>query len=38
MLTFFKSIPKPILIIGGTIIILALIATYQWGVINGKKS
>lgn len=38
MLTFLKSIPKPIMIIGGIIIVLALVATYQWGVINGKKS
>lgn len=29
---------RPLVIVAGVIIILGLIATYQWGYINGKKS
>ncbi len=38
MFTFLKSVPKLIWIIAGVIFLLSLIAVYQWGYINGKKS
>lgn len=38
MLTFIKSIPKPLLIVTAVIFILILVASYQGGYINGEKS
>lgn len=37
MFSFWKSIPLIVKIVGITLIVLALIATYQWGFINGSK-
>lgn len=37
MLTFWKSIPMTVKIVGITVIALLLIATYQWGYITCKK-
>lgn len=34
----WKSIPLVVRIFGITFIVIALIATYQWGYINGAKS
>lgn len=38
MLALWRSIPVTVRIVGITIIVLGLIATYQWGYINGKSS
>lgn len=38
MITFFKSIPRDILIAGSIVLVIAFIAVYQWGYINGEKS
>lgn len=37
MWSFIKSIPAPVKWIGGIILVLALVAVYQWGYINGEK-
>lgn len=38
MLSFWRSIPTPIKVVSITILVLAFIAVYQWGYINGKQS
>lgn len=38
MFAFLKTIPKAIWITAAIIFVLALVAVYQWGYINGKKS
>lgn len=41
MLTFFRSLSglqKGLLIGSVVLVVLALIATYQWGYINGEKT
>lgn len=38
MWNIWKSIPILWRVVGITVIILALLATYQWGYINGKNS
>lgn len=37
-MAIWKSIPIVVRVVGITIIVLGLIATFQWGYINGAKS
>lgn len=38
MFAIWKSIPVVVRVVAIVIIVLGLIATYQWGYINGKSS
>lgn len=38
MFAIWKSIPVLVRIIGITLLVLIVIAAYQWGYINGAKS